>query len=388
MKIDRKNFRWLALLIVFGIAVNWAFTNPKTVSQGLSFVWHLLSPFIVGFIIAFICNIPMQFFQKKVFRAMSPKKAKYMSFVCIIMIALLVIAFFAFVLIPQLVQSIVSLAQSIPEKLQILQKEIAADQNIVPLVKEKLSTITIDWEKISKEILPKIQQNTGGLLTSAFSAAGSAVQAVVNFFISLSLAIYLLMNWESAKAACANIVNAYMPDKMKAPADKLATVSNRIFHHFITVQCLECVIIAALFSIGLLIAGIKYWLIFSVMIGILSIIPRFGSFFGLFISLIIVFIEQGGVKVLIFIAIFIVIDQINENLIYSKLVSNSMGIPEIGIMIAGIFGGAFFGAMGTILFIPIFGIIYTLFREGTQERLRKKNIAVQKSSIPGEDDLI
>lgn len=388
MKIGKKSFLFFALLIFFGVAVVWAFLNLSTVFSGLSFVGKLFYPFVMGFIVAYILNIPMQFFQKKVFKKLKPKKAKGLSFLCIIVLTILVLSFFMFILIPQLTSSIISLAQSMPAKLQVLQQKIIGDQDIMPIIREKLSTVTIDWAKIAQQIMPKVQQNSGSILNSIFSTASSAVQAVVTFFISLSIAIYLLTNWEAATAGCTNIANAYVPKKIKHPLGIFLGVSNTVFKHFIVLQSLECVIIAGLFAIALPIAGIKYWLIFAVLIGLLSIIPKFGSIFGLLISVFIIFIEQGWVKVLIFVAIFIVINQINENFIYSKLVTSSIGIPEIGIMVASIFGGAFFGAMGAIVFIPIFAILYTLFKKTTFKRLHNKNIPIQRAQIKGEDDLM
>lgn len=388
MKMNKKSFCFILALILLAAFIVWAFFNLSTISGGISFIGKLFYPFILGFIIAYILNIPMNFFQNKVFKKMSRRKAKNLSFLCIILLSLLVIAFFALILIPQLTHSIISLVQSMPAKLEVFQQKISQDENIMPLIREKISTISIDWEKISKEVLPIIQKNSGSVLNSAFSTISSAVQSVVTFFISLSIAIYLLTNWESAKASATNIINAYMPNKIKQPTIKFLGISNTIFSHFITLQSLECVIIAVLFAIALPIAGIKYWLIFSILMGILSIIPKFGSLFGLVISSFIILIEQDWVKVLIFIAIAIVISQINENFIYSKLVTSTIGIPEIGIMVASIFGGAFFGAMGAIVFIPLFGIFYTLLKQRTYKNLKEKDIPVQKSNIKNEEDLI
>lgn len=388
MKLDKKTWWWCAGLLTFGILMTWAVFHFATVSKGIVYVWKLLVPFLVGIILAYILNIPMQFFKKKVFYKCKPKTAKSLSFLCLTLCVLLVVGFFLLVLIPQFTKSIISLAQSIPGKLKILQAKIEANPDIVPAIKQQLSSVTIDWEKISKTAVPVIQKNSGTFLTTAFNSVGAAVQSLVTFFIGLSLAIYLLMNSESVKAAMHNVLHATLPAKVKAPLGKVVGISDEIFRHFVIVQCLQCVIIAVLMALGLVIVGVKYWLIFSVLIGILSIIPKLGSFIGVIISIIIVFIEQGGTKVLLFLAVFVVVSLINENVIYAKLITSTLKIPEIGIMISSIIGGTLFGASGAILFIPIFGITYTLFKGWVYARLNKKQLAVETPTIKGEDEMI
>lgn len=388
MELNKKNFFWFSGLIFVGVIIVWGVFNFATVLKGASFIWNLLLPFIVGFMIAYVLNIPMDFFRQRVFKKLSPRKAKNLSFVCIIVCSILILSFFFLILIPQFVRSIISLGESIPGRLAIIQKEIEKNPDIVPTIKEQISDITIDWSKISSQIVPIIQKNSGSFLSSAFDSVSSAIQSIVTFFVGLSIAIYLLTNSESAKASFSNIINAIFPKKIISSGSKVATISNKIFRHFIVVQCLECVIVAALLALGLSIAGIKYWLIFSILIGLLSIIPKLGSFIGLFFSVTIIFIEQGWVKVLIFLAIFIVVQLINENFIYSQLMMSTLKIPEIGIMISSIIGGALYGASGAIFFIPIFGVLYTLFKEYVYNRLTQKDIPLKKAGIPGEDELI
>lgn len=375
MKLDRRSFKFLAMLIFLGVGAHWALQNLPMLSQGFHFVMGILSPFIVGIVIAFVFNIPMRCFESKWFANIPKKIRRLCSFVLVLVIAALVLLFVILLVIPQLVASVVSLTSSFPAQFQRFLDGLTQFEHILPQIQNTLESVHIDWNQFLQKTLHSFQAGVGSVLSSAFNVAGSIISGTFDLVISIIFACYILFDKEHLCRQAQKVTRAYCSDTWYHRLQRLAQIGNRIFRSFVTGQCLECLAIGSVFAIVLSLVGFSYSLLIAVLIGVLSIIPIFGAFLACFIGAFLILVEQGFGWCLLFVIIFIVIQQLDGNFIYPRIVGNSVGLPAIWVLVAVTLGGSMMGIAGMIFFIPLFSVLYTLGAEDTHKRLAAKDQA-------------
>ncbi len=368
------DFRYLLIIVLSGIVANWLLKNITVLGHGVSVIWGLLFPFILGVLMAYVLNIPMTFFEKKLFHRLPEKLRRPCSFILVLILFILVISFLILIVLPELAQSVVSLTQTIPEKWAQMQKSITGNQELMDYFNTLLADTSLDMNSIKENAMNFIQTNAGNTIQSVFKGAASLVNGTFSLIISFVFMIYVLFDKEHLHRQVKGLSRAYLSDKWYHKLRKLSTLSNDIFRKFITGQCLECLAIGTVFAIILAAAGFKYWLVIASLICILSLIPIFGSFFACVIGAFLILVEQGIWRCIAFLIVFIVVQQLDGNFMYPRIVGNSVGLPSLWVLVAVTLGGSLMGIAGMILFIPVFSIIYVLLRESTLKKLEAKNI--------------
>ena len=255
----------------------------------------------------------------------------------------------------------------VEEITKFAQNNIGNSQEINNLIEQ------INIDEIKKQILDLIPN----VLTSSISIVGGIVSGIVNFVIAIIFSIYILMDKEKLKRQATRIIYAYFNRKRAEKIINLGRTTSNIFKKFFTVQCLEATILGTLCLIGMLILRIPYAISISVLIGVTALIPVVGSFIGIIVGVILI-VAVEPIKAIVFVIFVLILQQIEGNLIYPRVVGSSVGLPGMWVLFAVTVGGAYFGVLGMFLAAPVFTLIKVIVDDFVNERNREKD---RKNSI-------
>lgn len=386
MDLNRDNLRKIRGLILFTVIVIVALWKYNLVLDALSFVVGIIFPFLLGGAIAFILNVPMHFLEHKLFGSMKAegkkwgkKLARPISLTLTIVIVIGIIAVVSLVVIPKLggtfillgrnIQDFIPKVQNWGEELFNNNKEIAA----------WINKMEIDWEKIMDSIMSFFKNGAGNVLDSTFTVAKGIVSGMTTFIIAFVFACYILLQKEKLNIQIRKVMCAYLNKGYVEKILDVCSLTYRTFSNFLAGQCLEASILGTMFVIMMTILRLPYALLVGVLIAFTALIPIFGAFIGCFIGAFLILMDTP-MKALIFVILFLILQQIEGNLIYPKVVGNSVGLPSIWVLAAVSIGGSLMGIVGMLVFIPIVSVIYALFRNNVYGQLEKKKIRVDNTS--------
>ena len=365
-------------IVTYIIILAYVIFNFKNIISGVENIIGVLLPFIVGIAIAFMLNLVMRIFEERVFTFLDNKKyQKYSRFKRPLSVALTFIFVFMIIfglirfIIPQLIDSISTLTDAIPAYMKSFEELISQYVSDT----EILNTLWNNFLSAWREIL----QFTGQIVVSSLSGVVNITvgftSGLFNFILSVIFSIYMLLNKERLQLGMKKVLYAFSGKKFADKIMYLGKISNEAFSNYIGGQFIEAIIIGVLCFVGMLILKMPYALLISVLVAVTALIPIFGAFIGTIPSAFIILIIDP-MKALWFIIFIIVLQQVEGNLIYPKVVGSSLGLPPIWVMLAMIIGGNTFGLIGILLGIPIFSVIYKVFKEFVDKRLNYKNINI------------
>ncbi|MBQ8262165.1 MAG: AI-2E family transporter [Lachnospiraceae bacterium] len=366
-------------LIVFTAVVALAVIHFNSLIGIVGYIFSVLTPFIIGGAIAFVLNIPMSSLEKKLFGNAKGKKGEKFARPCSILITFVlfiaVITIICFTVIPQLRTAISILKVEIPAFLEQAYEKIRiwfqSNQYILDEL-EKLKNMQVNWDELFDFIIGFLGNGVGTTaISNAFNIAGSIIGGVVNVFVAIIFSIYILASKEKLQGQASRIIRAFCSAKIVRRTEKILRLLQHSFRNFITGQFLEAIILGLLFLVVLFIGGFDYALLISILIAVTSLIPIVGAFIGCFVGAFLIMVEDP-LRALIFLVIFLIIQQIEGNLIYPKVVGSSVGLPSMWVLAAVTVGGSLAGVMGMLVFIPLMATGYALLREITAKRLEKK----------------
>lgn len=378
MELDKNTIKKIRGLILFTIFVLVALWNYELVIDGILFVWGVISPFVLGGVIAFIVNIPMRFFEVKLFDNAKTRKKKWaeklarpFSLILALFLIIGIIATVVLIVIPQLGNTILNLGKTaqdfIPKAQEWAIKTFEDNQEIARWIAD----IDFKWDELLAQGLDFLRNGASSVLGSTFEAAMSIISGVATFFIAVVFACYVLVQKEKLSEQTKKLMRAFIPEDWNNILLALGSVVNKSFTNFFTGQCLEAVILGLMFLIVMVILRLPYALLISVLIAFTALIPIFGAFIGCGVGALLIFMISPT-KALIFIIVFLVLQQIEGNFIYPHVVGNSVGLPSIWVLVAVSVGGSLMGLAGMLIFIPITAVVYTMLRGIVNRRLGLK----------------
>ena len=379
MNLDRENMRKIKELILFTIIVLIALWNYGIIIDAVVFVFGIIFPFLLGGGIAFVLNVPMNFVEEKVFynRWLKNKKianrlARPVSLVLTLLIVIGVVALVMFVVIPELTRTILSLGITIrdfvPEAQRFLE-ELFTDNSEISAW---LDSLNLNVDRIMESAVGFFQNGAGNILNSTMSAIGSIVSGVTTFVIAFVFACYVLLQKEKLRVQVQKVMYAFLSEKRVEWCLEVCSLTNRSFTNFLTGQCVEALILGMMFFVVMNIFSMPYSLLVSVLIAFTALIPIFGAFIDCFVGALLILMVDP-LQAVGFIIMFLVLQQIEGNLIYPKVVGRSVGLPSIWVLAAVTIGGSLMGIVGMLIFIPIVSVVYNLFRASVYKHLRKKH---------------
>lgn len=374
MEFKNNKIKDYIFLSTYIILLIFFFINIKDIMNFLYKFLGILKPFIWGIAIAFILNIPVKLIEKnlgngKFFKGMKRSFSITLTFLFFI----LAITLFILFVIPQLLSSISTLMNSIPEYLSQFEKflEVNAINNSQSQV--MMQNIINELLNMWKEILKVTSQIVGTSLGYLLDFTLGITYGVINFFLSLILAIYMLASKEILISQLKLIIYAFVSKNKADRIIELGKMCNEMFSKFILGQCTEALVIGVLCFIGMIILKMPYALLISVVIGVTALIPVFGAFLGTIPSAFIILI-MDPIKALWFIIFIIVLQQLEGNLIYPRVVGSSIGLSALWVMFAMIVGGSLFGIIGMLIGIPIFGVLFKILKRVANKKINEKGI--------------
>ena len=393
MNLNQKNIRKIRGLILFAAVVILALMKFDLLCSAAFFIIQILRPFMVGGMIAFVINIPMRFFEANLLKGerVKNRKSDYLkkgrrglSIALSFLVVILVITLVAVTVIPQLVATIKVLTDEIPVFWENVIKELevlfAANPELIQVLND-FETMEIDWQKIMSTVIEFLRNGMSDMLSSTFSVASSIISSTVNFFIALVFSIYILAQKEKLGDQFTRFLKAYTSPKIYKNVLKVCGLLHTNFSHFITGQCTEAVILGLMFVITMTLFRFDYAVMIGVLIAFTALIPIVGAFIGCFIGAFLMLVDDP-VRAFWFLILFVVLQQIEGNLIYPHVVGNSVGLPSIWVLAAVTIGGSLMGVFGMLVFIPLLSTVYMLLREDVNKK--NKTIPVLKEPEPEE----
>lgn len=375
MELNNNNMRKIMMLILFTVLLVMASANIAIIWHGIGVIFHILNPFILGCAIAFVINVPMKsienFLQSKT--KMRAKLTRVVSYISALLFILLAIVLVFWVVIPQLSETFVKLGQDIMEFWPIAQEWIVAFFQETPEIKEWVYSIDFNVEKIFNSVLSFVKVGAGSILGSTVNVAKVIIDYATNLIIGFVFSIYVLLQKDTLRIQIKKVLYAFFKKEWVDKFIEVATLTQNTFSSFISGQCLEAVILGTMFFVVLGIFGFPYALLIGVLIAFTALIPIFGAFIGCIVGAFLILLENPT-QALIFVAIFLVLQQIEGNLIYPHVVGNSVGLPSIWVLVAITVGASLMGVLGMLIFIPLISVVYTLFRGYVYKRLKKRKL--------------
>lgn len=341
----------------------------------------MIFPFIVGAGIAFILSLPMGFIERKLDLCIKKERWKRLkrpiSLILTLIVFLVVIAVVIVLVIPAIAEAFMKILETIPPFLAMVITELESMNLPVDELKVWVDEATINWSVIGQKAFEIAKSWSAGIFTSTVGVVSSAIGVVADGFISFVFAIYILCAKESLYRQFKMLCYAFLPEKGADEVFRMGRLTHKTFSSFFAGQCLEACILGVMFVVTMVILGIPYAVLIGVLIAVTALIPIFGAFIGCGVGVFLILMVDP-MKALIFLILFLVLQQMEGNLIYPKVVGGSIGLPGIWVLVAVSVGASLMGVVGMILFIPMFSVFYALLREKTYKNLKRRSVAKDK----------
>lgn len=372
MKLSREDMRNIRKLMVFAAILTFLLIYIQRILSGATFVLGIFMPFIVGALIAFILNIPMSFFERLYVRLARRKfrGLRIASMSTAVVAVLAVIVFVIVILVPQITSTIMEITRAIPLAIQegFRKLEVLFAEN--PQIMQKISemeSLRVDWGAMIENVVNFLKNGISDVVVSTYVATGGIVSAVFDFFISFVFALYVLAQKERLANQFSRLMKVYLPSKVWNGVCHVLPILYTNFKNFITCQCLEAVILGSMFVVFMTLFGMPYAVLIGVVISVTALVPIVGAFIGCILGAFLILIISP-MQAVIFVIMFLILQQIEGNLIYPRVVGSSVGLPALWVLVAVSVGGSLMGIPGMLIFIPLTSTVYTLLREGVRRR--------------------
>ena len=381
MKLDRKNVRTILLIIAFAVLLYTAAQNLASVYGAVRTVWRVFGVVITGLAMAFVLNVPLKLFENRVFYGMSEdrrplvrKLRRPVSLVFALVVSLGLIGILIAVVLPQLTATVAEVASQLPNYINsVVQwlKDFLAGIEI-----ESLKNFTVDWEKVFSELTTYLKEGSanvdGSSVVDTVTGVGtSVVSTVMNTFLGLVVAVYILAQKERIGRFTRRCIDAFLPQKAASGLARIASMASETFSNFVAGQLADSCILGILCYICMRIFRFPYPEVISVVIGVTSLVPMVGSFIGEVIGALLILIVSP-LKALLFVVMVLAIQQVDGAFIYPRIVGRSVGLPGVAVFCAVIVGGNVAGVIGAMIGVPVCALIYALLREAVDARLRRR----------------
>ena len=379
MDLSKMSIKKIRELIVFTALLVVALWKFDVVLGVLKTIWDIIFPFVLGGAIAFLTNVPMSFLEKKIFENVKKKNKivrklkRPISLILTIVLVVGVISLVMFGVIPQLTRTMGTLMTSIADFIPHMQSWIREffhnNQEIIKLTDQ----LQFNLDQAVRWAISLLGNGAGNMMNTTMSAVGSLISGLTTFFIAVSFACYILFQKEKLHVQVRKVFFAFIPKRKAEVILEVCSLTYRTFANFLTGQCLEAVILGSMFVVTLSILKMPYALLIGILIAFTALVPIFGAFIGCAVGSFLIFMVNPKQAVL-FIIVFLLLQQIEGNLIYPHVVGGSVGLPSIWVLAAVTIGGNLMGIIGMLIFIPLVSVFYTIFREFVYLRLKKQHI--------------
>lgn len=381
MELDKKTIRRIFLGIVGCILLYWVLSTPERITNILATIKNILSPFIVGAIMAFVLNVPMRGIERLLRGIPKPGLRRALAIILTLLAVILVLTGAAYLLAPQIAETVQTLISKLPGFFGGLKDKASNYLDENPQLMEWLSHNTtfdsINWSDLIQKAIAWITGSLNNIVDLTITTVIGLGTGIFNAVLSIVFALYCLSRKEILARQGRRLLYAFLPEHTGDEAVRILRMSNTTFSNFISGQCLEALILGLMFAVSMAIFKMPYIPLISVIIAITALVPIVGAFAGCAVGAFFILVDNP-MMALWFVVLFLVLQQIEGNLIYPRVVGSSIGLPGMWVLLAVAVGGSVSGVGGMLLMIPLMSVLYALVREVTNNRLVKRGIPVEK----------
>ena len=377
MNTRRKTLLYVFLGAVGCIVLYWLLFNTERVRTFFNFLKTLFAPFALGAGLAFILNVPMRAIEVRLQKIKKIALRRIISILLTFIAVALVLFLVVQLLLPQLVATVETLTTKMPgfatRVWGLINEFLEANPEVMEWVETNTDFEQMDWMSYVEKLLSWVSDGVSGIVGSTFSAIGTVFTALFNGVIAFVFAMYCLFRKEILARQGRRLLYAFLPEKFCDEAVRIFRLTASTFSNFISGQCLEAVILGAMFAVAMLIFRMPYVPLVSVLVAVTALVPIVGAFVGCALGAFFILVDDP-IKAVWFVVMFLIIQQIEGNVVYPKVVGSSVGLPGMWVLVAVAIGGKLMGIAGMFIMIPVISVLYTLLREITNKRLQKRGI--------------
>ena len=379
--IDRKTIRWVFSGVVSCIVLYWILHETDRVKAVWDFITGMLSPFAIGAGLAFIPNVPLRAIESKLKFVKNGTARRALAMV----LTFLAIALIVYVIVilgrPQVIATVETIIDQLPAFFDRILRAgydfVEGNPELMDWLYSNTDLESFDWAGLIEKIMTWLGDSLSTVVTKAFYAIGSLSTGIFNGVISLVFALYCLGRKEVLARQGRKLLYAFLPERFCDDAIRVLRLTSKTFSNFISGQCLEALILGCMFAIAMLIFRMPYIPLVSVLIAVTALVPIVGAFVGCGLGAFFIFVDDPMLA-LWFVVMFLVIQQIEGNVIYPNVLGSSVGLPGMWVLLAVTVGGELMGVAGMLVMIPLASVVYTILREWTSLRVKARNIDPEK----------
>lgn len=381
LKIDKKFSRGF-VIAVFSLIIGYMLLRE---TDRVRMIWNFLkgifSPFIIGALLAFILNVPMRFFEGKL-RKIKNEKLRRITAICLMLLAIaVVIAAVLLLLVPQIEETVKNLIDQLPDFFLGVTERINNFLEAHPQIRDLLGLdeghVGAEWKAVVETVMNALETSISSILGSAVNLVGSLATGIINAVFSIIFAFYCLARKETLARQGRKLLYSLLKEKHADELVRILRMTNSTFSNFITGQSIEAVILGLLFVPAMAIFRMPYIPLICVVIAITAFVPLVGAFAGCILGAFFILVNDP-MQAVVFVIMFLVIQQFEGNVIYPKVVGESIGLPGMWVLLAVAVGGGLMGVIGMLLMVPFASVIYTLLREFTNKRVQERSVPAEK----------
>ena len=373
--MESNQVKKYCIIGVIAAAVCLFVMNVKVVIAAGTAVLSAAAPLLFGIVIAYILNILLKKIEKWYFpKAKNPRliaSRRPVSIVLAFMALLVIVILLANLVVPELILTIRLMAEEIPPAAEAVRLWAIENSGEIPAIQESLQNLNIDWESTIRKALEVVAVGAGGLFSSVVTVIGSLFGTMAQFIIGTIFAIYILSSKETLAEKTDNLMKAYMKPTTREKILYVAGTVHETFSAFIVGQCMEAVIIGSLCAVGMMVLKMPYAVMTGTVVGVTALIPVVGAYIGAIIGAFMVF-TVNPMQAVIFIVFLLILQQLEGNLIYPKVVGSSIGLPGMWVLATVTIGGGVFGIGGMLLGVPLTASLYKLLEADVEKRIKTK----------------
>ena len=381
MELNKKAIKTIFFGVAGCILLYWILHETEKLTAAYNVVANVLSPFAIGAVLAFIMNVPMRSFERMLSGIKFPTLRRVIALLLTILAVLLVLTVVFSLLIPQVAETAETFASLLPAFYEKVENKIFAFLEEHPDIQEWVLANT-DFENFDlvgfvQNVLAMVGDSVETIMLGAVSAISKTFDIVFDLFISIVFSIYCLFQKETLARQGRKLLYSIASEKFADETVRVLRLTNSTFSNFLSGQCLEVCILGTMFAISMAIFGMPFIPLVSVLVAVTAFIPVVGAFIGCIVGALFILVNDP-LQAVQFVAMFLVLQQLENNLIYPRVVGTSIGLPGMWVLLAVAIGGEFMGVAGMFLMIPLSSVLFTLLRERTNKRLALLDIDSEK----------
>lgn len=369
----KKRAKWIIGVVAVCIVIFLGLQNFDDVAETASKCIGLIMPLILGFVFALILNVPMSFFESHIWSKTKKEKLQKLrrpvSFIISLVLIIGIIVGVVWLIIPELVEAVKLVIQGVIHFIDKMRGLSSAELEKIPFGSMLLE---IDWDKMLNTLQTWLKNQSGTIVNTAVGTVSALVGGIFDFFVAFVFAIYILFGKNKLKKQASRIIRVWMPKNFGEWFIHAASVLGQNFRNFVSGQTLEAVILGTLCMIGMAILRIPYAPMVGALIGVTALIPVVGAFIGGAVGAFVILTVEP-IKAVVFLIFLVVLQQLEGNIIYPKVMGSRVNLPGMWILAAVTVGGGIAGPIGMLIAVPVASTVYVLIREATDNREKRLN---------------